>query len=199
MAETENHENPAADDADSTPARQGPSLISFVAIGLSICALLVSVFEVSAIRDETRFQVWPFVSIGTNYSSTGFRIVMENKGIGPAKIRDVSYFFDGERLDAPSVGEMFNELVAVTLGDEEKFDYGLYRMTDPEGGVMSADESADLFAVPWDETGGRVRRLAGIWQNKLFVSVCYCSVYEDCWVAELNGGEPAEVPSCPAP
>ncbi len=196
-------EEPEIETADdtkaTTPVRQGPSLISLLAIGLSICALLVSVFEVSAIRDETRFQVWPFISIGTGYSSEGFRIGIENKGVGPAKIRDITFTFDGERLDAPSRSAMFNALIEKTLGEAEKFDYGLYRMSDPEGGVMSADESTDLFAVPWENSTGRIRRLAGIWQDRLFVTVCYCSVYEDCWVAELNGGEPVEVPSCPAP
>ncbi len=197
MDEPEIHTADESEAAAARPARPGPSLISLLAIGLSICALLVSVFEVSAIRDETRFQVWPFISVGTNYSSEGFRIVIENKGVGPAKIRQVAYFFDGEPVQAPSTGEMFNQLVAATLGEEEKFDYGLYRMSDPEGGVMSADESTDLFAVPWDESTGRIRRLASSWQQRLFVSVCYCSVYEECWLAELNGGEPAEVPSCP--
>ncbi len=179
--------------------RQGPSLISLLAIGLSICALLVSVFEVSAIRDETRFQVWPFISVGTGYSSEGFRIGIQNKGVGPAKIRDVSFYFDGQLLEGRSQGEILNDLVARTLGEEEKFDYGLYRMSDPEGGVMSADEATELFSVPWDASTGRIRRLAAAWQERLFISVCYCSVYDDCWVAELNGGEPAEVPVCPAP
>ena len=156
-------------------------------------------FEVSAVRDETRFQVWPFISIGTRYSSEGFRIGVENKGVGPARIRDVRFYFDGELLEARSQGELLNEPVARTLGEEEKFDYGQYRMSDPEGGVMSADESTDLFSVPWNETTRRVRRLVGIWQERLFISVCYCSLYDDCWVAELNGGEPGEVPACPAP
>ena len=196
----EEAEHETADDTKAAaPVRQGPSLISLLAIGLSICALLVSVFEVSAIRDETRFQVWPFIAIGTGYSSEGFRILVENKGVGPAKIRDVSFTFDGERLEAPSQSAMFNALIERTLGEEEKFDYGLYRMSDLEGGVMSADESTDLFAVPWENSTGRIRRLAGIWQERLFVTVCYCSVYEDCWLAELNGGEPAEVSGCPAP
>jgi hypothetical protein len=188
----------AREPADSGAPRAGPPLVSIVAIALSICALLVSVFEVSAIRDETRFQVWPFLSLGTSYSADGFRIVIENKGVGPAKIRSVDYSFDGEQLDADSPGEMFNALIRKTLGEEDSFDYSLYRMSDPEGGVMSADEATDLFAVPWEESSDRIQRLANSWQEQLFVTVCYCSVYEDCWLAELNGGEPAEIDRCSA-
>ena len=59
---------------------------------------------------------------------------------------------------------------------------------------MSADEATNLFAVEWTDT---TRRLADAWGSKLFVTVCYCSVYDDCWLAELNGGEPEPVAACP--
>lgn len=187
-------EAPAEEEASRPRQKSGPPIVSLLAIGLSICALLVSVFEVSAIRDEVRFQVWPFVSVGTGYSSEGFQVRLENKGVGPAKIRAIEYSWDGQPVQAERRSDVLNELVRRAVGDEEAFDYGFYRMSDPEGGVMSADESTSLFAVPWTDT---TRVLADRWGRSLFVTVCYCSVYEDCWVAELNGGEPASVPSCP--
>ena len=30
------------------------------------------------------------------------------------------------------------------------------------------------------------------------IRLCYCSVYDDCWLAELGGGEPESVKACPA-
>ena len=176
-------------------ARRRPPLVSLLAIVLSVCALLVSVFEVSAIRDEVRFQVWPFVSVGTGYSSDGYRIGIQNKGVGPAKIRRIEFFWDGEPIASEQRSDVFNELVRRAVGDEAAFDYSVYRMSDPEGGVMSADEATNLFSVEWTETS---RKLADAWGENLFVTVCYCSVYDDCWLAELNGGEPGRVSACPA-
>ena len=44
---------------EENKSRRNMSVVSLVALGLSISALLVSVFEVSAIREEQKNQVWP--------------------------------------------------------------------------------------------------------------------------------------------
>ena len=59
---------------------------------------------------------------------------------------------------------------------------------------MSPDETVVLFSVPWQD---RTRRLSEAWSGRVSVAICYCSVYDDCWLAKLNEGEPAAVGSCP--
>jgi len=67
---------PMEDESSEIPARSPAPVLSIVAIVLSVGALLVSVFEVSAICDEQRTQVWPCMSAATQYSSEGFRLAL---------------------------------------------------------------------------------------------------------------------------
>ena len=97
-------------------------------------------------------------------------------------------FFDGEPVTD------IDRLIIDTVGEEDAFSYDLYRTSDISRSVMSPDERATLFAVPWED---RTRRLSEIWHGRLSVHVCYCSVYDECWTAELDAGEPEPVGTCP--
>ncbi len=167
--------------------RSGTPLLSIVAIVMSVGALLVSVFEVSAIRDEQRVQVWPYISVDTNYTSEGFRLEATNKGIGPARIRTLLMTFDGRPVDD------LDQLIIDTIGEEDAFSYEMYMASDISQSVMSPDEERILFGVPWED---RTRRLSQIWSSKVDIQVCYCSVYDECWEARLNAGEPTPVARC---
>ncbi len=174
-------EGPAPESRSSTP------ILSIVAIVMSIGALLVSVFEVSAIRDEQRVQVWPYVAVSTHYSSDGFKLHAVNKGIGPARIRTVDITYEGEPVDD------IDQLIVDTVGEADAFSYDLYRASDISQSVMSPEEDRTLFGVPWEP---RTRRLSEDWSGKIDVAVCYCSVYDECWESRLNAGEPTPVARC---
>ncbi len=165
------------------------TLVSGAALALSVAALLVSVLEVSAIRAEQRVQVWPYVQLDTRYSADGYAIIATNKGIGPARVRSMEISFDGEVVDD------LDQLIVDSIGAENAFSYELYKTSNPTRSVMSPDEGISLFAVPWED---RTRRLADVWAGRASVALCYCSVYDDCWQAQLDGGEPSEVESCAA-
>ncbi len=170
------------------PAARRIPLISVAALALSMLALFVSVLEVSAMRDEQRFQVWPYVEVSTRYSADGYAIIATNKGIGPARIRTAELWFDGQPV------ESLDELIVSTLGESEAFSYDLYKSSNPARSVMSANETAQLFAVPWED---RTRKLSAIWNDRVSVTLCYCSVYDECWRSALDGGEPVVVETCP--
>ena len=92
--ETERQANPEAGGQDGPASRKSVSMLSLTAIALSVFALLVSVLEVSAIRDEQRVQVWPFIELELSYSAEGFELRASNKGIGPARIRGITMLFE---------------------------------------------------------------------------------------------------------
>jgi hypothetical protein len=177
------------DTEDITPreGQQRIPVVALIAIVLSLCALLVSVLEVSAIRSEQRVGVWPYLDISSSYNEEGFRIVATNKGIGPARVRASSMVLD----EQPQ--EDLDTMIKTILGPERAFSYDVYKSSNPAGGVMSPDESNTLFAVPWtDATRDLVEALTG----RFSIELCYCSVYDDCWLARLNEGEPEEVSQC---
>ncbi|MEM6512337.1 MAG: hypothetical protein AAF660_04950 [Pseudomonadota bacterium] len=175
-------------EVEERPTRNTP-VLSIVAIVMSVGALLVSVFEVSAIRDEQRVQVWPYLSLSTNYSGEGFTLEAINKGIGPARVRTLELTYEGELV------EDLDQLILETLGEEDAFSYELYRASDLSNSVLSPDEERIVFGVPWEP---RTRRLVDIWISRIDLSACFCSVYDECWESRLNAGDPMPVASCKA-
>lgn len=161
--------------------------VSFVAIGLSLAALVVSVLEVQAVRDGERAQFWPYIDVRQSYSSAGFSIETSNKGVGPARIRHAALLLDGK----PVVD--LDAAIRATLADDA-FSYEVYRTSKLAPGVMSADESLSFFAVPWEP---RTRKLVDAWRNRIDAEICYCSVYNDCWTVRMSRSEPAPTPTCP--
>jgi len=171
-------------------SRSASPLLALTAIVLSLAALTVSVFEVSTIRDEQRIQVWPYIELAWHYDSDGFAIQATNKGIGPARVRTLDLRYEGTRYTE------LDRLVLATVGEENAFSYDLYSTTNPSRSVMSPDETAVLFSVPWEP---RTRLLAERWNGTIGIEMCYCSVYDECWVARLDGPEPEPIAACDGP
>lgn len=161
--------------------------LAYVAIGLSVMALLVSVLEVSYLYDEVRSQSWPYLQFDMRYSQNGFELSVKNKGVGPAKVRSVEMYLDDEKINN------VNQAIADTIGIENAFSYDVYQMQNPAPGVMSADETSVLFRVPWQ---ANTRMLIQNWSNRINLKACYCSVYDECWMAQIKGTEPEQVDAC---
>ena len=163
------------------------SRLSIIAVVLSVAALFTSIIEVNFVRQELRSEAWPFIAIYAGYNSEGFSISMENKGVGPARVRTLSLTLNGEEITD------LDQAIIDTVGEENAFSYDLYRANNPAPGVMSSGEVTNLFGVPWEP---RTRLLSEKWSEGLDIKSCYCSIYDDCWVASLGKGDPVEVASC---
>ena len=163
------------------------SRLSIIAVVLSVAALLTSIIEVNFVRQELRSEAWPYIAIYPGYNAEGFSISMENKGVGPARIRNLSIYLNGELVTD------LDQAIIDTVGKENAFSYDLYRANNPAPGVMSSGEVTNLFAVPWEP---RTRLLTEKWSNNIDIKSCYCSIYDDCWMASLGASDPIEVSRC---
>lgn len=176
-------------DKAPAPTRQTPSVIALTAIVLSLCALFVSVLEVSSIRSEQRMGVWPYIDLSTSFNGEGFQVSATNKGIGPARVRSIRMTLGGREIDN------LDTMILDVLGPDKAFSYDVYRASNPTGSVLSPDEESNLFSVPWTDASRELVENLGDFS----VELCYCSVYDDCWLAVMNKGDPGPIASCPAP
>ncbi|WP_300527188.1 hypothetical protein [Maricaulis sp.] len=175
-----------------TPAPGGSTFsnaAALIAVLISVSALGVSIFEASTQRANQRAAVWPYVEIYANYSSDGYLLALENKGVGPARLRWARMLVDGEVISD------LDAMVLAELGEDEAFSYDLYGATDPSGRVFSPRETGTLFTVPWEE---RTRRLINQLYGRIDIQACYCSIYDECWTVTFQT-EPEPVRACPAP
>jgi len=162
----------------SNPVRMDfDRLAAVFAVALSIAAILVSLLEVSAARSQQQASVWPYIDMSGSYSDEGFQLILTNKGVGPARMGDVNILLDGQIAD-----DLDSAILAI-LGEEDAFSYDVYRATNPSRNVIAKGETVRLFAVPWE---ARTRKLMSEWDERIEIRGCYCSIYEECWVASTQ-------------
>lgn len=163
-----------------TQQPRGPllsSMTSALALAVSIFALAIGAWQTRLMQSQARASVWPHLSIGYTYNSNmdedGFIWRIDNNGVGPARIESVALTLDGKPMKSwPAVlmalgfhGEM---RVSTTSLAGEVIPPSLNRETAIETIRVNQRDAAALFkaAVP-----------------RFRMDVCYCSVYDDCWIA----------------
>ena len=119
---------------------------------------------------------------------------LDNTGIGPARLRSIELTFAGK----PAAN--LRELLALCCTEEraDSLPKTDYRFTgDMRGAMIRAGESLNLFAwaqAPADPRWGRLEKVRG----KIGVRVCYCSVFDECYLRDNAGREPQPVRTCAA-
>ena len=149
------------------------------AIGISLVSLFVALEDGGAMKRLVQANSWPFVA--AEFSTLGpdgtphFRMMLTNKGVGPAKIETLEVFVSGKPVAGPRA------LMAAMIGPEGLNHDHKFGTSDIVGSVLSARESVDyLITLPETFTPEQnaALRNAG---PRVNTRVCYCSVFDECW------------------
>ncbi|GAB5527432.1 MAG: hypothetical protein Roseis2KO_53040 [Roseivirga sp.] len=160
-------------------------IVAFTAILISVCALVVSFYEVRIMRTQQEASVWPYVLLGQNYNSEGFAMIAMNKGIGPAKIESLVLKVDGEPLDS------LNQLFVETVGAAHKFSYKNFSINGINQTVLEPGYDKHLIRLQWmPDTYKFVDQL-----ERVEIEVIYSSILGECWSMTFERSpEPCECP-----
>lgn len=118
-----------------------------------------------------------------------------NTGIGPARIRAVEVAFGGKPVAA------FRALLDACCTDAadgaapktQRFYSG-----DLRGSMLPAGKFVRLFSWPEPADDPRWARLEAL-RSRVEVRVCYCSVFDECYVHDSRNTEPKRIAACAAP
>lgn len=178
---------------DPTAPTKKPRRFSFsqiasgFAVILSLFSLFVSVMELSSIQEQQRANVWPYLQLTGSYTQEGFKVELQNKGVGPAIVNELKLHY------ANKTYSNLDNMIVATLGPEDAFSYEVYKASNPTKSVVASGEVINLFSVPWEP---RTRRLIENWEQGANMVICYCSIHEECWRAELSKRENQSVEAC---
>lgn len=161
----------------------GPEmLVGISAILLSVCGLVVSIYETSLIREDQYASVWPYMEVGPSFRGEGLRIMIQNTGVGPAKIRSAAVIDDGE------VKKNWGELIQDVVGEGKDVPFSqslINRRVIPKASEQEVVFSLDKGSGDIDEQ--MIFKLEKrIMEGRLDVVLCYCSVYDECWRASMQ-------------
>jgi hypothetical protein len=161
----------------------------------------VSIFESKLLREqqtimveEKAASVWPYVELKINSSLNLLGYTLEakvvNKGIGPALLGDVFLKYGGETISADQIPQLI--LKEYPELEISKINLGKFEML----GVLSPSEEGNIFSVTFTPSSADRNGFLSI-AEEVELSLCYCSVYGDCWEVGMEG-KPTKIDECSA-
>lgn len=163
---------------------------SITAIVVGVAALYVSWDQGRVMREEVRASVWPAVQldgfVSRDESTISAGLNLSNAGVGPALIRRISVFHEGELLSG------FDEVASRMPADADPSRQSV------TGRILGAGDRIEAFSFRYplgDDPADAVeleRAMSQSWR----VEVCYCSSLGQCWIARADGSIPLEAEAC---
>ncbi len=162
--------------------RQPQTLVALAAVVLSLCGLFIAVYEASLVRRAQRASVWPYLEVTSSITPAGVTIWVRNSGVGPARVRTATIRHRGETRTGwtDAIGSLDGDAAGV----------GAYTST-ISGRVLPVTADKEKIFELRAESGEEERAAAAligraILDGTLDVVVCYCSVFDECWLSSLQ-------------
>lgn len=167
------------------PRRTDHAAVIAALIGL--LALVVSGYTAYLQRRQLRAQVWPHLQL--EYSSVHANFMVINQGTGPARVTGMRVTCGGAVIHG------WDDAIRLAgfTGSESVIRTWFHEA------VVPADQTVTLLEAAADDASrARFAELFPHHPHEIAITVCYCSVLDECWVAST--GEPARAADrCPIP
>lgn len=149
---------------------------------------------------------WPFVQFGShNIDEQGnpkVSLILTNEGVGPARIETFELSWNGKPMSSPKA--LIDACCGTTPADHTQ------RKTAPRKNtvvsfirkvdqtILRAGEHVEFLAVA-DKQEGDLFSKFNDEREKITAKVCYCSVFDECWLGSGVTTHAERVASCPTP
>ena len=172
------------DDQQRRKSRMQPEMMVGVsAIVIGVCALFVSMYEASLMREEQRAAVIPLLELSRSFNidrngdgdnRTRLSLQAENVGIGPARVLDFRVTVDG----TPQL--TWGAAMQALLGQELPVSYGQSTIS---GRTIPPERSVTMFNLANTELAPRLIEEF----DRLEFEACFCSIFDECWTTSYTG------------
>jgi len=170
------------------------ALTAIGAMVVGLAALFIAWDQARVMRAQQHGAVVPALQIDaftrTELQRLSIGLRVANNGVGPAMIRNVRVLRDGET--ASDVAAMFAALPT------DQLDRSWVTLT---GRVIAPGELVTPISVDWraENVGtDAIRDLFVEWE-RWDIEICYCSVFDRCWIATVQESDRRPVNTCPDP
>ncbi|GMQ29751.1 hypothetical protein [Algoriphagus confluentis] len=147
-------------------------LMAFLAVLISFLTLFVYLYQSSLMKTQQMMSVWPHVTFGPTWDSDYLALNLINKGVGPALVKQMHVEINNQKIEG-----IQNLMDYVPDSLRSEFNYSSLF----PGQVIMVGENIQLFQTSNPKTIGYFLKL--LRDGKIRIEVCYCSIYQDCWVS----------------
>ena len=170
---------PLARRARPTNGRDWDAYAAVIASLVGLLALAVSGYTAYVQREQLRAQVWPKLALGN--SNVMLKLYASNQGVGPARVTAVRVTVDGKPM------RHWDEVKrAFGYGEDAEIFFSSLN-----GRVIAGDKDLEIaYPRPDDASRAMFRDLLEAEKHSFNITVCYCSVQNDCWVTHYGSDRP---------
>jgi hypothetical protein len=179
--------------------------VSLAALVTAVAAVVITLEQTKVMREEAELErnnarisvmpsVWLSTYIGDTEGETYYKVALTNKGLGPAVIERFDVAYHGQPVY--NWDELARKMAA-DAGSEKSFEGDYLRSTrSPVSPGLMLEAGGMAYPIQIDDSsepdGIRLLMRAS---KDMAISLCYCSLYNDCFRTELFR-RPQEVESC---
>jgi hypothetical protein len=182
--------------------------VSVAALVTAVAAVVITMEQTKVMREEAELErrnarigvmpsVWLGTHIGDDEEGAYFRVVMTNKGLGPAVLESFVVTYKGEPVY--NWDELARKMAA-SIGSEKSFEGATVtssRSPVSPGLMLEAGGVGEPFGIS-EGTDSAGLKLFMRGATDMAIRACYCSLYGDCFETELFR-RPEEVDNCATP
>lgn len=179
-------------------------LVALAALATSVSSIWLALAQGDDMQRLVQAQSWPYVGFESGNStldegthqrirSLGFTVI--NQGVGPARVRWMEIRVDGSAV--PDSSALMAR--AARLPASAPVDRGPHMYTySVQGRVMRAGE--EITFLRWHHDARRDLTWNALDKarfGRMEIRVCYCSVFDECWISHSDSPDPEPVAQCP--
>lgn len=176
---------------------KGPELsvvLALIAVLISVCTMVISLVETSimqkqqqAMTESAKVSVWPYVTTltttGMDNGEIQFKMIVENKGVGPALINTMELLYDGNSVDKSLIEAVRDHCPDAIVTNY--FSNSIQKM------ILSPGEKKSI--VSFNLKDADFMNFAQF-TEKVDTRYCYSNIYGDIWVS--TDSTPVESKEC---
>lgn len=172
------------------------------ALAISLISLWVAVGTEDANRKMVAAASWPFLQLDTRNADPQGRpdiaLSVINSGVGPAKVESFELGWNGKAYSGSTayLKDCCHRLqipYPAKPGQTPVFTGGV------AGTVIRAGESRQFLEMQLGPDNAAAWQALNRARFQTRFRICYCSVFDECWLSTLASLEPERVHECPVP
>jgi hypothetical protein len=187
------------------------TLLGVAALFVSAVSLWIGIRTEQANEHLVAASSWPYLYVeSSNANPDGGKIIhmdVVNSGVGPAKAETFEVFWNGKAwssadalMEACCRYKPFNPTTDLFRKRTEMIEGGV------KGTVIRAGETRNFVTLPLALDNKDVWYALNKARETMSYRVCYCSVFDECWIGDFGGISPLadqlrpkRVKTCPTP
>lgn len=171
-------------------------MLAIAALLMSGVSLYIAMHHGHTMEKLVTAATWPHVQLNTsNADAAGgsSRVLLSavNGGVGPARVQKAVMHFDGQPVTSAKA------LLKACCGPDAASPNAVVTTTINHL-IIASQQQVDYLRVLRTSSDDALYSRFDLAREKIDTALCYCSVFDECWIAQSSQPEPRAVKSCEA-